>query len=110
MNDTHPPAWRQDFPIDWPQDHYVARRDFTKFLVLTAFRSPWCSWASALSTGFVATAADGPSGLLLRLLIFLSAECCPSLIPTTTIRVCCCVSTTRPCRHSARNARIWAVP
>jgi nitrite reductase/ring-hydroxylating ferredoxin subunit len=30
------PAWRQDFPIDWPQDHYVARRDFTKFLVLTS--------------------------------------------------------------------------
>lgn len=30
------PAWRQDFPIDWPQDHYIARRDFTKFLVLTS--------------------------------------------------------------------------
>jgi Rieske Fe-S protein len=30
------PAWRQDFPIDWPQDHYVARRDFTKFLTLTS--------------------------------------------------------------------------
>lgn len=30
------PQWRQDFPIDWPQDHYVARRDFTKFLVLTS--------------------------------------------------------------------------
>ena len=30
------PAWRQDFPIDWPQDHYVARRDFTKFLGLTS--------------------------------------------------------------------------
>src|SRR5262245_14866212 len=28
------PAWRQDFPIDWPQDHYVERRDFMKFLVL----------------------------------------------------------------------------
>lgn len=28
------PPWRQDFPIDSPQDHYVARRDFTKFLVL----------------------------------------------------------------------------
>src|SRR5690242_16431703 len=33
----HQPAWRKDFPIDWPQDHYVARRDFTKFLVLTSF-------------------------------------------------------------------------
>lgn len=28
------PAWRQDFPVDWPQDHYVERRDFVKFLVL----------------------------------------------------------------------------
>ena len=31
------PQWRQDFPIDWPQDHYVARREFTKFMVLTSF-------------------------------------------------------------------------
>lgn len=30
------PGWRQDFPIDWPQDHYVSRRDFTKFMVLTS--------------------------------------------------------------------------
>ena len=28
------PAWRQDFPIDWPQDNDVARRDFMKFMVL----------------------------------------------------------------------------
>jgi len=31
------PRWRQDFPIDVPQDQYVARREFTKFLVLTSF-------------------------------------------------------------------------
>lgn len=30
------PAWRKDFPIDWPVDQYVARRDFAKFLVLTS--------------------------------------------------------------------------
>jgi nitrite reductase/ring-hydroxylating ferredoxin subunit len=30
------PAWRQDFPIDWPQDGYVERRDFMKFMVLTS--------------------------------------------------------------------------
>jgi Rieske Fe-S protein len=30
------PVWRQDFPIDWPQDQYVERRDFVKFLVLTS--------------------------------------------------------------------------
>ena len=28
------PAWRTDFPIDWPADHYVERRDFMKFMVL----------------------------------------------------------------------------
>jgi Rieske Fe-S protein len=30
------PAWRTDFPIDAPQDHYVERRDFMKFMVLTS--------------------------------------------------------------------------
>ena len=30
------PAWRQDFPIDWPEALYVERRDFMKFLVLTS--------------------------------------------------------------------------
>jgi nitrite reductase/ring-hydroxylating ferredoxin subunit len=30
------PAWRQDFPIDLPDDHYVERRDFMKFMVLTS--------------------------------------------------------------------------
>jgi Rieske Fe-S protein len=31
------PRWRQDFPVDWPEDEYIARRDFTKFMVLTSF-------------------------------------------------------------------------
>lgn len=30
------PRWRQDFPIDWPRDHYLSRREFTRFLVLTS--------------------------------------------------------------------------
>jgi Rieske Fe-S protein len=30
------PKWRQDFPVDWPQDEYVARRDLVKFIVLTS--------------------------------------------------------------------------
>ena len=30
------PRWRQDFPIDWPQDEYVSRRDLVKFMVLTS--------------------------------------------------------------------------
>jgi nitrite reductase/ring-hydroxylating ferredoxin subunit len=31
------PAWRRDFPIDWPLDRDVERRDFVKFLTLTSF-------------------------------------------------------------------------
>ena len=31
------PKWRRDFPIDVPEDQYVARREFTKFLALTSF-------------------------------------------------------------------------
>ncbi len=30
------PRWRKDFPIDVPEDQYVARRDFAKFMVLTS--------------------------------------------------------------------------
>lgn len=30
------PKWRQDFPIDWPRDEYVSRRDLVKFIVLTS--------------------------------------------------------------------------
>lgn len=30
------PKWRQDFPIDLDNDEYTARRDFTKFLMLTS--------------------------------------------------------------------------
>lgn len=28
--------WRKDFPIDWPQDEYLTRREFIKFLLLTS--------------------------------------------------------------------------
>lgn len=31
------PRWRRDFPIDRPRDEFVARRDFTRFMVLTSF-------------------------------------------------------------------------
>ncbi|MBS1123119.1 MAG: hypothetical protein H6Q90_5347 [Deltaproteobacteria bacterium] len=30
------PRWRQDFAIDTPEDNFIARRDFAKFLVLTS--------------------------------------------------------------------------
>ena len=31
------PPWRHDFPIDVPEADFVARRDFTKYMVLTSF-------------------------------------------------------------------------
>lgn len=34
--DTDQPRWRQDFPIDWPQDEYISRRDFVKFMLLVS--------------------------------------------------------------------------
>lgn len=30
------PRWRQEFPIDSPQDDYRSRRDFTKLMVITS--------------------------------------------------------------------------
>lgn len=30
----HLPRWREDFPIRWDDDHYVTRRELTKFLTL----------------------------------------------------------------------------
>lgn len=30
------PRWRQDFPVDFEQDEYVSRRDFTAFMVLVS--------------------------------------------------------------------------
>jgi len=30
------PCWRQDFPIDWPADEYLTRREFIKFMLLTS--------------------------------------------------------------------------
>jgi Rieske Fe-S protein len=44
------PRWRQDFPTDVPEDDALARREFTKFLVLTsgAFAAGQC-WIGLMS-------------------------------------------------------------
>jgi nitrite reductase/ring-hydroxylating ferredoxin subunit len=48
------PRWRQDFPTDSPDDEIVARREFTKFMVLTsgAFVAGqcWIGLASSLQS------------------------------------------------------------
>ena len=66
------PKWRHDFPIDVPEDNYVARRDFTKFMVLTSFAFAagqfWIGLLSAWRRGRkfslvrVAAMADVPVG------------------------------------------------
>jgi Rieske Fe-S protein len=52
MSDERP-AWREEFSIDAPEDAYVLRRQFTKFLVLTsagmACGNGWI-WLRALTT------------------------------------------------------------
>src|SRR5215472_3486604 len=30
------PAWRKDFPLDWPEDEYRSKREFIAFLMLTS--------------------------------------------------------------------------
>ncbi|MCI0422441.1 MAG: Rieske 2Fe-2S domain-containing protein [Acidobacteria bacterium] len=37
MSDS--PAWKEDFPIAWTDDHFVTRREFTKSLVLVSCAS-----------------------------------------------------------------------
>jgi Rieske Fe-S protein len=67
------PAWRRDFPIDWPQDHYVERREFMKFMVLTslaftvgqfwiAAQNWWRRRRGGLPIAPVASIADVPVG------------------------------------------------
>jgi nitrite reductase/ring-hydroxylating ferredoxin subunit len=46
-DELDPPQWRTDFPIDWPKDEFIARRDFAKFMVLT-------SGAFVAGQGFIA--------------------------------------------------------
>jgi nitrite reductase/ring-hydroxylating ferredoxin subunit len=67
------PAWREDFPIDWPQDQYVERRDFMKFMVLTSFaftvgqfwigaENWWRTWRGLPATRRVASLDSLPIG------------------------------------------------
>jgi nitrite reductase/ring-hydroxylating ferredoxin subunit len=44
--------WRADFPVDEKQDHFIARRDFTKFLILISGGFTFGQFWIALSTLF----------------------------------------------------------
>jgi nitrite reductase/ring-hydroxylating ferredoxin subunit len=65
------PLWRRDFPIDWPESEWVARRELVKFLVLVsaAFGTGqlWLLWrgrvpAAAPAALRIARADDVPVG------------------------------------------------
>jgi nitrite reductase/ring-hydroxylating ferredoxin subunit len=36
---ARPPAWKDDFPVSWTDDHFVTRREFTKSLVFVSCAS-----------------------------------------------------------------------
>ncbi len=71
--DDEQPMWHNDFPIDWPQDEYISRRDFSKFMILTSLafaagqvylvvRNAVRSNAAAPSAREIAAVADVPVG------------------------------------------------
>lgn len=63
------PRWRQDFPIDWPQDQYVSRRDLLAFMVVVSsgfsIGQLWIGWNSFQSKKetFPRKALEGAAGL-----------------------------------------------
>jgi Rieske Fe-S protein len=69
--DGRPPAaqprWRKDFPIDVDEDNYVARRDFTKFMVLISGSfvagQAWIALKSAFGQGGETGAAAAPRAI-----------------------------------------------
>lgn len=44
------PAWKDDFPISWVDDHFVTRREFTKSLVLVS-GAAFCANGALLALG-----------------------------------------------------------
>lgn len=60
------PQWRKDFPIDWPEDHYVARRDFTKFMVLTSLAFAFGQLWIAVQNFFRRQRGDPPAREIAR--------------------------------------------
>ena len=64
--DFEQPQWRQDLPVDWPQDHYIARRDFTKFLVLTSFAFTVGQFWIVVQNFFRARRGESPLQIIAR--------------------------------------------
>src|SRR6266508_5272622 len=68
------PRWREDFPVNWEDDHYITRRQFTTFLTLISgalflgtglmgLREWWRRWCVApLTPVRVAQVSEVPVG------------------------------------------------
>lgn len=68
------PRWREDFPVNWEDDQYVTRREFTSFLALVsgalffgtglvAVREWWRRWRLASpASARIASMAETPIG------------------------------------------------
>src|SRR5262249_29589166 len=65
------PHWRRDFPIDWPEAQWVARREFVQFLMpvslACAVGQVWLLWrgwrrASSPAPARIARVSDVPIG------------------------------------------------
>ena len=70
--------------IDWPEDHYVERRDFVKFLVLTSLAFASASCGSPRRTGF-ARGARPAAGALRRSRGPARAPSCSTIPVSTTL-------------------------
>ena len=61
------PRWRRDFPIDWPQDEYVSRKDLVKFICLTSLAfvvgQVWIAAKSLIGRRAVAFPASAIAGV-----------------------------------------------
>ncbi len=82
------PAWRQDFPIDWPQDLYVERRDFMKFMVLTSAAFTLGQLWIGAQNWYRQRGGSRPSSASRRSTTSPSAVRWTSPIPTNTNRAC----------------------
>ena len=52
------PRWREDFPINWEDDHYVTRRSFTTFLTFIS-SALFLGTGTGCATRMVAALATG---------------------------------------------------
>lgn len=92
------PVWRRDFAIDWPQDAFVERRDFVKFLVLTSFaftvgqfwiatRNWWRRRSGGLEAVRIASMSELPVGTVRTFSYPSSTDPCVLIRPAESVLI-----------------------